>query len=73
MFLFANSLDPQGSGTINGPLAGGVAWITGLAGHDCQNSGVNCGTVEFTLTNGVPGNTYNAADYSLQAQGNHQL
>ncbi|WVR05552.1 hypothetical protein IAU60_002571 [Kwoniella sp. DSM 27419] len=38
----------QGSGTINGPLNGGVAWVDGFAGTDYQSSGVNCGIVEFS-------------------------
>ena len=52
---------------------GGVAWIDGLAGHNCLNSGVNCGTVEFTLVN--PGadakNDFSSINYSLL--GDHYL
>ena len=74
MFLYENHPTPRGSGTISGQLLGGIAWIDGLAGHNCESSGVNCGAVEFTLRNDAP--NQNAADFTLEAQsanGNHQL
>lgn len=62
----------------NGPLLGGIAWVEGYQGPGgtCGSSGVNCGAVEFSLTNiGYPndnsGDTQNAIDYTLQTQGNH--
>ncbi|KAK7018082.1 hypothetical protein VNI00_018401 [Paramarasmius palmivorus] len=76
VFLYQGN-GPRGSGTIDGQVLGGVAWVDGFAGADCQSSGVNCGIVEFTLTNpDDPDNTQNAADYSLltgDGLGNHQL
>ena len=73
LFLYQDDASFQGSKTVYGPLRGGVAWLSDFA--DCQSSGVNCGTVEFSLLN--PGddaaNTQNSINYSLQAQGNHQL
>lgn len=66
VFLYQGDGTPGGSRTINGQVLGGVAWIDGFAGADCQSSGVNCGIVEFTLSN--PSNSadpQNAADYSL--------
>ena len=74
VFLYQDNSTPQGDATISGPLLGGIAWITDFAGADCEASGVNCGAVEFTLVNSgsSSGNTQNAADYSLQSQGNHQ-
>ncbi|PWN90404.1 hypothetical protein FA10DRAFT_266889 [Acaromyces ingoldii] len=66
VFLYQGDSTPAGSRTINGQLLGGIAWIDGFAGADCQSSGVNCGIVEFTLTNpSNPDNTQNSADYSL--------
>lgn len=41
----------QGSGTITGPLLGGVAWLDGFGGT-CMENGLHCGSVEFTLING---------------------
>jgi len=77
VFLYQGNGNPRGSGTINGPLLGGVAWVNGLAGHNCLSSGVNCGIVEFSLINpNSGGNTQNAADYSLlngPGLGNHQF
>ncbi|KAK7060719.1 hypothetical protein VNI00_000450 [Paramarasmius palmivorus] len=76
VFLYQGN-GPRGSGTIDGQVLGGVAWVDGFAGADCQSSGVNCGIVEFTLTNpDDPDNTQNAADYSLltgDGLGNHQF
>jgi hypothetical protein len=77
VFLYANDATPQGSTTINGQLLGGIAWVSNYPGVDCESSGVNCGVVEFSLTNtNNAGNDQNAVDYSLQgagttAQGNH--
>ncbi|WVW80504.1 hypothetical protein I302_102488 [Kwoniella bestiolae CBS 10118] len=74
VFLYADG-GIQGSGTIDGPLNGGVAWVDGFAGADCQSSGVNCGIVEFTLTNSEGQGKQNAADYSLldgPGLGNHK-
>ncbi|WWC88218.1 uncharacterized protein L201_003123 [Kwoniella dendrophila CBS 6074] len=75
-FLYQGNPTPRGSGTINGPVNGGIAWIDGFAGADCQSSGVNCGVVEFTLTNNQGGGQQNAADYSLldgPGLGNHKF
>ncbi|WVR09040.1 hypothetical protein IAU60_006100 [Kwoniella sp. DSM 27419] len=72
VFLYAGDSTPQGSATIEGPLAGGVAWVEGYAGADCQASGVNCGIVEFSLLDGA----ISSADYSLldgPGLGNHQF
>lgn len=73
VFIYRDSSQMMGSTTISGPLYGGVAWLDGYA--DCGMSGVNCGTVEFSLIN--PGtdnaNSFNSINYSLQAQGNHLL
>ena len=75
MFLYQGNSNYEGATTINGPLLGGVAWLDGYDKADCESSGVNCAIVEFTLVNpgSSNGNTQNAADYSLQSQGNHQL
>ncbi|CAD6579720.1 MAG: hypothetical protein TREMPRED_002555 [Tremellales sp. Tagirdzhanova-0007] len=75
VFLYQNNATPQGSTTIDGPLLGGVAWLDGYDKADCELSGVNCGIVEFTLVNpgSSNGNTQNAADFSLQSEGNHQF
>ncbi|ODN79048.1 hypothetical protein L202_04552 [Cryptococcus amylolentus CBS 6039] len=78
VFLYEGN-DKQGSGTVSGPLRGGVAWMDSYG--DCQSSGVNCGIVEFTLINesnlDPNGNPYqNSADYSLltgDGLGNHQF
>ncbi|KAI5478821.1 hypothetical protein MNV49_004553 [Pseudohyphozyma bogoriensis] len=75
VFLYAGNGNPQGSATISGPLDGGVAWVDGYAGADCLASGVNCGIVEFTLTNSQGVGAQNSADYSLltgDGLGNHQ-
>ncbi|KAK7018079.1 hypothetical protein VNI00_018398 [Paramarasmius palmivorus] len=77
VFLYQGHSNPRGSGTIDGRVLGGVAWVDGFAGADCKSSGVNCGIVEFTLTNpgNSDGNTQNAADYSLltgNGLGNHK-
>lgn len=74
VFLYEADGNPQGPTTIQGQLLGGIAWITGLSGVDCENSGVNCGAVEFTLRSDAP--NQNAADFTLEPQpenGNHQL
>lgn len=77
VFLYQADGNPQGSTTIQGELLGGIAWVSGFSGADCENSGVNCGAVEFTLVNPDGGaNTQNAADFTLEGQpenGNHQL
>ncbi|KAK7060740.1 hypothetical protein VNI00_000472 [Paramarasmius palmivorus] len=77
VFLYQGHPTPRGSGTIQGQVLGGVAWVDGLSGHNCLSSGVNCGIVEFSLTNpSNAGNTQNAADYSLlngPGLGNHQF
>ncbi|ODN94689.1 hypothetical protein L198_04830 [Cryptococcus wingfieldii CBS 7118] len=79
VFLYENT-GQQGSTTVSGPLRGGVAWVDGFSGADCQSSGVNCGIVEFTLIDSSHkdenGNSYqNSADYSLLkgSNGNHQF
>ncbi|KAI5478826.1 hypothetical protein MNV49_004558 [Pseudohyphozyma bogoriensis] len=75
VFLYAGDATAQGSTTITGPLDGGVAWVDGYAGADCLASGVNCGIVEFTLTNSEGAGDQNSADYSLltgDGLGNHQ-
>lgn len=69
VFLYEADGTPQGPATIEGQLLGGIAWLDGFAGADCQSSGVNCGVVEFTLRNDDP--FQNAADFSFQTQGNH--
>lgn len=74
VFLYEANGTPQGPTTIGGQLLGGIAWIDGFSGADCESSGVNCGAVEFTLRNDDP--YQNAADFTLEAQsenGNHQL
>ncbi|KAK7060700.1 hypothetical protein VNI00_000430 [Paramarasmius palmivorus] len=77
VFLYQGHPTPRGSGTIQGQVLGGVAWVDGFSGANCLSSGVNCGIVEFSLTNpSNPANTQNAADYSLltgPGLGNHQL
>lgn len=77
VFLFQENGNPQGGGTFQGQVLGGVAWVNDFAGADCLSSGVNCGIVEFSLTNPNDGaDTQNAADYSLlngPGLGNHQL
>ncbi|WVQ70269.1 uncharacterized protein L199_008495 [Kwoniella botswanensis] len=55
---------------------GGVAWMEGYDGAHCQSSGVNCGIVEFTLTNSEGKGMQNSADYSLldgPGLGNHKF
>jgi hypothetical protein len=68
VFLYQGNGNPQGATTIQGPLAGGIAWMeTG----NCLSSGVNCGAVEFTLEN----NGFSQADFTLEPDpslGNHQ-
>ncbi|KAI0347078.1 hypothetical protein BDW22DRAFT_1404747 [Trametopsis cervina] len=74
VFLYEANGTPQGPTTIQGQLLGGIAWLTDFAGANCENSGVNCGAVEFTLRNDAP--NQNAADFTLEAQpenGNHQF
>ncbi|KAI0083977.1 hypothetical protein BDY19DRAFT_899253 [Irpex rosettiformis] len=66
VFLYENHPNPQGSGTIQGQLLGGIAWLDGFSGANCLSSGVNCGAVEFTLRNDAP--NQNAADFTLEAQ-----
>lgn len=77
VFLYQGNSKPQGSTTVNGQVLGGIAWVDGYTGANCKSSGVNCGTVEFSLTNpNNPKNTQNAADYSLldgPGLGNHKL
>ncbi|WWC61317.1 uncharacterized protein I303_103898 [Kwoniella dejecticola CBS 10117] len=73
VFLYEGHSTPRGSGTINGPVRGGVAWMAGF--DHCQSSGVNCGIVEFTLTDPHGKGEQNAADYSLldgPGLGNHK-
>ncbi|KAK7060718.1 hypothetical protein VNI00_000449 [Paramarasmius palmivorus] len=72
VFLYQGNSTPRGSGTIDGPVLGGVAWIDGSGSANCQSPGVTCGAVEFSLTN--PGNTGtpNSAQYVL-VPGNHQF
>ncbi|WVQ82097.1 hypothetical protein IAT38_004225 [Cryptococcus sp. DSM 104549] len=75
VFLYANG-GVQGSGTVMGPLEGGVAWIKDGQKTHCQTSGVDCGIVEFTLVNDSGGGQQNSADYSLltgPGLGNHQF
>ncbi|OCH87342.1 hypothetical protein OBBRIDRAFT_759935 [Obba rivulosa] len=74
VFLDEENGNPQGPTTISGQLLGGIAWLNGFAGANCESSGVNCGAVEFTLRNDAP--NQNAADFTLEAQsanGNHQF
>jgi hypothetical protein len=74
VFLFEGHPNPRGPTTINGQLLGGIAWLDGFAGANCESSGVNCGAVEFTLRNDAP--NQNAADFTLEAQvanGHHVL
>ena len=74
VFLYENHPDFHGSGTIQGQLLGGIAWLDGFAGANCLSSGVNCGAVEFTLRNDAP--NQNAADFTLEAnpvEGHHVL
>ncbi|WVW83302.1 hypothetical protein I302_105321 [Kwoniella bestiolae CBS 10118] len=50
--------------------------MEGYDGAHCQSSGVNCGIVEFTLTNGHGKGMQNSADYSLldgPGLGNHKF
>ncbi|WWC85319.1 uncharacterized protein L201_000181 [Kwoniella dendrophila CBS 6074] len=47
----------------NCPVRGGVAWLDKF--DDCLSSGVNCGIVEFTLTNPHCKAEQNAVNYSL--------
>ncbi|TFK54716.1 hypothetical protein OE88DRAFT_949644 [Heliocybe sulcata] len=73
VFLYEGA-NPQGPGTINGQVLGGIAWLDGFSGANCQSSGVNCGAVEFTLRNDAP--NQNAADFTLEPQpenGSHQF
>lgn len=70
VLLYEANSTPQGPATIEGQLLGGIAWLDGFAGANCQSSGVNCGVVEFTLRNDAP--YQNSADLSFQPQGNHQ-
>ncbi|WWC85320.1 uncharacterized protein L201_000182 [Kwoniella dendrophila CBS 6074] len=65
VFLYQGHAQPRGSGTIQGPLLGGIAWMDNYDGVHCQSSGVNCGVVEFTLTNSQGKGMQNSADYSL--------
>ncbi|KZP18287.1 hypothetical protein FIBSPDRAFT_933555 [Athelia psychrophila] len=58
-FLYAGGGD-QGAGTIQGELNGGIAWLSGA--DNCQDSGKNCGVVEFSLQN----TGYSQADISLE-------
>ena len=74
VFLYEANGNPQGPTTIQGQLLGGIAWLEGFNGANCENSGVNCGAVEFTLRNDAP--NQNAADFTLEAQpenGHHLL
>ncbi|KZP15747.1 hypothetical protein FIBSPDRAFT_1047956 [Athelia psychrophila] len=70
LFLYQGG-GPQGAGTINGELNGGIAWLGNA--DNCLNSGVNCGAVEFSLQN----TGYSQADITLEvgpngSWGNHQ-
>jgi hypothetical protein len=62
VFLFSGSGE-RAPGTISGPVAGGVAYLAGY--EDCEASGVNCGTVEFSLINPNGGTMQNSINYSL--------
>jgi hypothetical protein len=76
VFLYQANATPQGPTTIQGQLLGGIAWLDGFKGADCLSSGVNCGAVEFTLTNSNDSPNQNAADFTLEAQpknGHHVL
>jgi hypothetical protein len=77
VFAQDSSNRKYGSMTCEGPLEAAVAWVDGFEGANCEQSGKNCGIVEFTLVNptSVPGNTHNAVNYSLLkgVNGNHQL
>jgi hypothetical protein len=53
----------RGPGLVNGPLRGGVAYLSGY--QDCAANGVNCATVEFTLVNPDAGGAQNSINYSL--------
>ncbi|WVQ93185.1 hypothetical protein IAU59_000249 [Kwoniella sp. CBS 9459] len=70
VFFYEGDRTIAGSRTVSGQLASGAAWLRGFG--DCQDSGVNCGLVEFTLLNGG----ISSADYSLldgPGLGNHQF
>ncbi|OCF35601.1 hypothetical protein I316_02656 [Kwoniella heveanensis BCC8398] len=70
VFFYDADRNIAGPRTITGPLASGAAWLRGFG--DCQDSGVNCGLVEFTLLNGG----ISSADYSLldgPNLGNHKF
>ncbi|WWD01589.1 hypothetical protein V866_008534 [Kwoniella sp. B9012] len=74
VFLYEGHPQPRSSGTIQGPVRGGVAWMEDYDGAHCQSSGVNCGIVEFTLTNSEGKGMQNSADHSLldgPGLGNH--
>ncbi|EMD36000.1 hypothetical protein CERSUDRAFT_96223 [Gelatoporia subvermispora B] len=74
VFLDESDSSFQGPKTVQRQLLGGIAWLDGFKGANCQSSGVNCGAVEFTLRNDAP--NQNAADFTLEAQpvnGNHQF
>ncbi|EIW85683.1 hypothetical protein CONPUDRAFT_150482 [Coniophora puteana RWD-64-598 SS2] len=64
-FLYQGNSSPGGARTIQGELNGGIAWLSGADG--CENNGVNCGAVEFTLQN----TGYSQADITLEPEGNH--
>ena len=77
VFAQGDSNQKYGSMLWEGPLEAAVAWVDGFEGANCEQSGKNCGIVEFTLVNPttVSGNTHNAINYSLLkgVNGNHQL
>ncbi|WWC72981.1 uncharacterized protein I206_106945 [Kwoniella pini CBS 10737] len=64
VYVYEGNKSPSGSSTTIGPVKGGLAWLKGASGIDCRDNGLNCGLVEFTLTNSQ-GGSQNSADYSL--------
>ncbi|KAI0092101.1 hypothetical protein BDY19DRAFT_928340, partial [Irpex rosettiformis] len=59
-----------GSASIAGQVRGGVAWLDNFAsGLECENLGVNCGIVNFTLRNDAP----NMNEAFFEVSGDHRF
>ncbi|WWC69632.1 uncharacterized protein I206_103575 [Kwoniella pini CBS 10737] len=66
---------PRGNGTYPG-LVSGIAYLQEFEHAHCQYGGVNCGAVQFTLSDGSGHGMMNSASYDLMDApgfGNHKF
>ncbi|WWC61318.1 uncharacterized protein I303_103899 [Kwoniella dejecticola CBS 10117] len=67
--------EPRGNGTYQG-LVSGIAYLEDFDGAHCRYGGVNCGAVQFTLSDGSGHGMMNSANYDLMDApgfGNHKF